>query len=94
METIVAAMRIVSFVVIIIIFAVVANTMAMTARERLAEYATFKALGFSPGFVGALILGESILITLLGGAARHPRHLPRGRGLQGAAGHRCSRSSR
>src|SRR5690349_22606745 len=42
---------IVSFVVIVIIFAVVANTMAMTARERTAEYATLKALGFSPGFV-------------------------------------------
>ncbi len=67
METIVVTIRVVSFVVIVIIFAVVANTMAMTARERLAEYATFKALGFSPGFVGALIVGESILITLLGG---------------------------
>ena len=26
--------------------AVMANTMAMTARERMAEYATLKALGF------------------------------------------------
>ena len=47
-EAIITAIRIVSFVVIIIIFAVVANTMAMTARERLAEYATLKALGFGP----------------------------------------------
>ena len=37
---------IVSFVVIVIILAVMANTMAMTARERLGEYATLKALGF------------------------------------------------
>jgi putative ABC transport system permease protein len=66
-EAIVVAVRIVSFVVIVIIFAVVANTMAMTARERLAEYATLKVLGFSPGFVGALIVGESILISALGG---------------------------
>ena len=28
-----------------------ANTMAMTARERYAEYATLKALGFGNGFV-------------------------------------------
>ena len=62
------AVRVVSFVVIIIIFAVVANTMAMTARERLAEYATLKALGFGPGFVAALVLGESVMMTLLGGA--------------------------
>ena len=31
---------------IVIIMAVMANTMAMTARERYGEYATFKALGF------------------------------------------------
>lgn len=67
-ETIVAAIRIVSFVVIIIILAVVANTMAMTVRERVAEYATLKALGFGPGFVVALIFGESLTLTLLGGA--------------------------
>jgi putative ABC transport system permease protein len=66
-ETIVMAVRVVSFVVILIIFAVVANTMAMTARERLAEYATLKALGFDPGFVAALILGESVAISALGG---------------------------
>lgn len=67
MQTIVVTIRVVSFVVIVIIFAVVANTMAMTARERLAEYATLKALGFGPGFVAALIVGESVLITALGG---------------------------
>jgi putative ABC transport system permease protein len=42
--------------------------MAMTARERLAEYATLKALGFGPGFVAALIVGESLMIAALGGA--------------------------
>ena len=52
-EAIVIAIRIVSFVVIFIILAVMANTMAMTARERLAEYATLKALGFGPGYVAA-----------------------------------------
>ena len=67
-EAIVTAVKIVSFVVILIIFAVVANVMAMTARERLAEHATLKALGFSPGFIGALIIGESVLLTAMGGA--------------------------
>ena len=65
-EAIVVAIRIVSFVVIFIIMAVVANTMAMTARERLAEYATLKALGFSPGFVAALIFGEAMMLSLIG----------------------------
>ena len=67
-EAIVVAIRIVSFVVIFIILAVMANTMAMTARERLAEYATLKALGFGPGYVARLVFGESIAIAGLGAA--------------------------
>jgi putative ABC transport system permease protein len=66
---IVTAIRIVSYLVIFIIMAVMANTMAMTARERMAEYATLKALGFGPGYVASLICGESILIALTGGVA-------------------------
>jgi putative ABC transport system permease protein len=68
-EAIVVAIRIVSFVVIFIILAVMANTMAMTARERTPEYATLKALGFSPAYVAMLIFGESLAIALLGAAA-------------------------
>jgi len=67
-EAIVIAIRIVSFVVIFIILAVMANTMAMTARERIAEYATLKALGFGPVFLGGLIYGESLAIALSGAA--------------------------
>jgi len=67
-EAIVVAIRIVSFVIIVIIMAVMANTMAMSARERLREYATLKALGFGPGFVRTLVFGESMLIAGLGGA--------------------------
>jgi putative ABC transport system permease protein len=43
-----------------------ANTMAMSARERMAEYATLKALGFGPGFLARLIFGESLLLALAG----------------------------
>ena len=66
-EAILLAIQAVSFVVIVIIMAVMANTMAMTARERGAEYATLKVLGFSSGFVAMLIFAESIGIALLGG---------------------------
>jgi putative ABC transport system permease protein len=68
-EAILLAIQAVSFVVIVIIMAVMANTMAMTARERGVEYATFKALGFGGGFVALLIFCESLLIALLGGVA-------------------------
>jgi putative ABC transport system permease protein len=67
-EAILMAVRAVSFVVILIIMAVMANTMTMTARERLAEYATLKALGFSPAFVVKLLFGESLMIAFIGGA--------------------------
>jgi putative ABC transport system permease protein len=67
-EAIVVAIRAVSFIVIFIILAVMANTMAMTARERLGEYATLKALGFGPGYVARLVFGESIAIALCGAA--------------------------
>ncbi|MGB2816766.1 MAG: FtsX-like permease family protein [Burkholderiaceae bacterium] len=67
-ETIVVAIEGVSYVVILIIMAVAANTMAMTARERMSEYATLKALGFPPRTVGFLILAEAMLLAALGGA--------------------------
>lgn len=66
-EAIVVAIRIVSYLVIFIILAVMANTMAMTVRERTAEYATLKALGFGPTTVAALIFVESLTLAVLGG---------------------------
>jgi putative ABC transport system permease protein len=63
---IVAAIQIVSFVVIFIIMAVVANTMAMTTRERIGEYAILKTLGFGGGHIIVLIFGESLVITIIG----------------------------
>ncbi|WP_417068709.1 ABC transporter permease [Niveibacterium terrae] len=66
-DAIISAIRIVSYVVVLIIMVVMANTMAMTARERTAEYATLKALGFRPSFLALLILGESLLLAGSGG---------------------------
>jgi len=68
-EAILVAVQAVSLIIVMIIMAVMANTMTMTARERLAEYATLKALGFSPGFVVRLLFGESLLIAAIGGVA-------------------------
>jgi putative ABC transport system permease protein len=65
-EAIVTAIRVVSFVVIIIILAVLANTMIMTTRERIGEYAVLKTLGFGGWHIAAMIFGESLVITTLG----------------------------
>jgi len=45
-----------------------ANTMAQSVRERTHELAVLKTLGFSNPAVLALVLGESLLLTLAGGA--------------------------
>ena len=65
-EAIVTAIEIVSLLVVVIIMAVVANTMAMTTRERIGEYAILKTLGFGRVHIISLIFGESLVITMLG----------------------------
>ncbi len=64
---IITAMNFMSFVIIGIIMLVLANTMIMAARERTREYAVLKTLGFSAFHLIGLILGESMLIALIGG---------------------------
>lgn len=61
---------ILSFVVSAVFFAmllVTANTMAQSVRERTAELAVLKTLGFTGVSVLSLVLAESLLITLTGG---------------------------
>lgn len=64
---IITAMNFMSFVIIGIIMLVLANTMIMAARERTREYAVLKTLGFSAFHLIGLILGESMVIALIGG---------------------------
>lgn len=66
-EAIITVILLVSYVIIVIIMAVVANTMAMSVRERMGEYAVFKTLGFGSGYLAGLILGESLTLTAVGG---------------------------
>lgn len=80
-EAILGAIRIISIVVIAIILLVLANTMAMTARERSGEFAVLKTMGFGPGFLFLLIAGESVAIALLGGAAGALMTFPAGKAL-------------
>jgi putative ABC transport system permease protein len=67
-EAILMAIRLVSFLIIGIIMAVAANTMIMSVRERMNEFAVFKTLGFGAARLGGLILGESLVICAAGGA--------------------------
>ncbi len=49
------------------ILMIVGNTMVMSVRERTREIGVMKTLGFPGGRILRLVLGESILLALLGG---------------------------
>jgi len=66
-KAILLAIQVVSWAVIGVILVVLTNTMAMSARERLGEYAALKTMGFKPRHLAGLILGESLTLALAGG---------------------------
>ena len=66
-STIITSLQVVSFVIIGIILLVLANTIVMAVRERTREYAILKTLGFTGRHIAAFILGESLVIGILGG---------------------------
>jgi len=66
-SAILMSIKVVSWVVIGVILMVLANTMAMSARERQGEYAVLKTMGFKPRHLAGLIMGESLLLALGGG---------------------------
>jgi putative ABC transport system permease protein len=51
------------------ILLVSANTISMSVRERIREVGILKTLGFTPGAILGIVLGEAALISLLGGVA-------------------------
>ena len=53
--------------IVFVILLIAANTMAMAARERVTEIAVLRTLGFQKVTILGMILGESILLSLLGG---------------------------
>jgi putative ABC transport system permease protein len=57
----------VSLVILLIMTLILANTLAMSVRERTHEYGVLRAIGFPPGHILGFILGESLLIALVGG---------------------------
>jgi ABC-type antimicrobial peptide transport system permease subunit len=57
----------ISLAVIFTVLLMAANTMAMAIRERTAEVAVLKTVGFRRRSILALLVGESVFIALLGG---------------------------
>jgi putative ABC transport system permease protein len=67
-SAILTAMNIVSFVILIIMAMIVGNTIAMGVRERTHEYGVMRAIGFLPRHVANFVIGETLIIALVGGA--------------------------
>jgi len=59
----------ISLAILIVMGLVLANSVAMNARERTHEYGVLRAVGFLPRHVATFIISESVFIALLGGAA-------------------------
>ena len=57
----------ISAAVMFTILLVSANTMAMSVRERVCEVGILKTLGFTPGSILGMILGEACAISIAGG---------------------------
>jgi putative ABC transport system permease protein len=53
--------------IVFVILLIAANTMSMAARERVNEIAVLRTLGYPKGTILGMILGESLLLALLGG---------------------------
>jgi len=66
-SAILTSLEVVSYVIIGIILLVLANTIIMSARERIREYSVLKTLGFNAGHIIGLVTGESLVIAMLGG---------------------------
>ena len=65
-STLVKALNVVALVMLLILTLILGNTMAMSTRERTSEYGVMRAIGFRPGHVIGLVLGEAAVVALVG----------------------------
>jgi putative ABC transport system permease protein len=57
----------ISLIILFSVTLIVANTVAMSARERVTEMAVMRTLGYRRSHILSFILSESVLMSLLGG---------------------------
>ncbi len=66
-SAILKAIDLVSVVMIAIMGLIVGNTIAMGVRERTNEYGVLRAIGFLPKHIAQFVLGEALVIGIVGG---------------------------
>jgi putative ABC transport system permease protein len=65
---ILAALDYVSYLILFVVLAIMLNTLTLTVRERTREFGVLRAIGFGPGYLYVLVLGEAAVLGLLGSA--------------------------
>jgi putative ABC transport system permease protein len=68
LSAVLKAMNFVSVVILLIMGLILGNTIAMGVRERTHEYGVLRAIGFMPNHLVAFIMGEALVIGVVGGA--------------------------
>jgi putative ABC transport system permease protein len=66
-SAILKAINLVSLVMIAIMGLIVGNTIAMGVRERTNEYGVLRAIGFLPKHIAQFVIGEAVVIGVVGG---------------------------
>ena len=53
--------------IVLVVILISANTIAISARERIREIAVLRTIGFTRTMILAIILGESVIMSTIGG---------------------------
>ena len=67
LSALLAAIKVISFVILLILVMVLGNTVAMGVRERRGEFGVLRAIGFLPKHIAGMILGEATTVGLMAG---------------------------
>jgi putative ABC transport system permease protein len=66
-SALISALDIISGVILVIMMLIVGNTIAMGVRDRTSQYAVMQAIGFLPKHILITVLGEGLVLGVLGG---------------------------
>lgn len=77
------ALDLVSYLILLVVLAILTNTLTLNVRERTREFGVLRAIGFTPKHLYLLVLGEAAVLGLLGGVAGLAMTYPLLEGLVG-----------